>query len=112
MLIAPGAASLNRRLTVQARATTVDAFGQQTTTWADVYTLWAAITPLAGRELVAAQAVNSETTHEIMLRYRTGIVAAQRLVYQGRIFAVLNVQDVATEHRWLKLLCSEGLLDA
>lgn len=100
---------LNRRITLQNRSPTVDSVGQQSTVWTDALTTWANITQLAGRELLAAQAVNAETTHELTLRWRTGISSAQRAVYQGRIFNVLGVIDRDTGRRWLTLLCSEGL---
>lgn len=100
---------LNRRITIQARDTTVDGFGQQAATWADVLSCWASIRPLSGRELLSAQAQVSETTHEIQIRYRSGITPANRVVYQGRVFNVLSVLDKDTKHKALTLLCSEGL---
>lgn len=101
--------ALNRRITLQNRFASVDSYGQQSTIWSDQLSCWASITPLSGRELVAAQAMNAEVTHEIRIRYRPGITAAMRATYQGRIFNIQAVTDVDTAHVELQLLCSEGL---
>lgn len=100
---------LNRRITLQQRSASKDSFGQESTNWTDYLTCWARIEPLSGRELIAAQAQQAETTHEIVIRYRPGIVPAMRAVYQGRIFNVLSVIDPEMAHAALQLQCSEGL---
>lgn len=100
---------LRRQIVIQQRSTTKDTHGQESTSWSDVATTWAAIEPLNGRELLAAQAQQSETTHQVVIRYRTGITAANRVLYQGRVFNVLSVIDQDMKHRSLMLLCSEGL---
>lgn len=100
---------LNRQIKLQQRASSQDTYGQQVNTWSDVCTTWAHIRPLSGRELIAAQAVQSEVSHEIVIRYRPGITAAMRAVYQGRFFNILAVLDQDTQHRSLVLQVSEGL---
>lgn len=106
----PSAGDLTRRITIQQRQTGQDTFGQQLAGWVDLLTCWAEITPLSGRELMAAQAMQAETTHEIVIRYRPGITAAMRVLYQGRIFEIKAPPiDESTLHRRLTLLCAEGL---
>lgn len=99
----------NRRIAIQQRSSTVDAFGQASPTWSDLLTCWARIEPLSGRELVLAQAQNAEVTHLVEVMYRPTVTAAMRVVYQGRIFNVLSVIDPDMAHVTLELLCSEGL---
>jgi SPP1 family predicted phage head-tail adaptor len=100
---------LQRQVTIQTRTATQDTFGQQSVAWTDMVATWAAIEPLSGRELLAAEAVAAEVTHQVVIRYRTGISAANRIVYQGRIFDVHSVIDENMNHRKIVLLCSEGL---
>jgi SPP1 family predicted phage head-tail adaptor len=102
-------ADLNRRITIQSRAATQDSFGQQTQTWADVISCWARIEQLQGRELELAQALNSEITHQVTVRYRPAVTSAMRAVYQGRVFNILAVIDPETAHVVLQMQCSEGL---
>ena len=103
------AGDMGRRITIQARGAGADSYGQQVSTWADVLTCWASIEPIDGRELLTAKSINAEVSHRVVVRYRAGIIAAMRVVYQGRFFNILSVIDPDTAHVALHLLCSEGL---
>jgi SPP1 family predicted phage head-tail adaptor len=105
---------LNNRVILQQRATTQDSFGAQINTWSDVTTLWVSIEPLTGRELFAAQAVNTEITHVVKTRYQAlfadpKAVAAMRLNYGGRLFNIHAPMNIGEGNREVQLLCSEGL---
>jgi len=102
---------LRKRLTIQQRSTAQDSYGQPLTAWADVATVWGAVEPLNGRELLAAEAVQSEITHQVVMRYRPGITAKMRVLYGSRVFDIQNVLDENERHRMLTLLCLEGLTD-
>lgn len=103
------AGKLNRRVVIESCATTQDAYGQRLTTWSTLANAWAYIKPLAGYELVAAQAVHAETTHQVDIRYQAGITTAHRVNFSGRLFNIVAVLDIDMGHRALRLLCSEGL---
>lgn len=105
------AGKLRRRIEIQRRTATQDDYGQPLTTWTTEITTQAEFEPLNGRELVAAQAVQSEVTHTVTIRYRAGITPAMRIKYDGRLFNIHAVLDEAERHRMLTLLCSEGLND-
>ena len=105
------AGELRHRLVIQARSTAQDSLGGQVATWTDLITVRGAIKPLTGRELELAQAIATETSHQVSLRYRPGVTAAQRLLYAGRIFNIHAVIDVEERHMKLELLVSEGLND-
>ena len=99
----------NRQVTIQARSTSRDASGAQLTTWADVVKVNANIQALSGRELELAKAFSSEVGYQIDVRYRTGLTAKHRLLYQGQPFNIHAVLDVDTKHEVLQLMCSAGL---
>lgn len=99
---------LNRRITLQQRGTP-NPMGPSAADWSDVVTTWAEIRPLQGRELVSAQAINAEVTHEVLIRYRANVTSSMRAVYQGRVLDIRAVLDEVTAHRFQRLLCSEGL---
>jgi SPP1 family predicted phage head-tail adaptor len=108
------AGELNRRVTFQSRSTGQDSTGGQLLTWVDVVTVWAGIQPLSGRELFAAQAVNSEVTHLIKVRYQVQfvnpkVVAAMRMVYNGRIFNLHASMIIEERNREVQIMASEGL---
>lgn len=70
----------------------------------------ARIRPLSGGEMVAAASVQSQASIEVTLRYRPGITAAMRLVYEGRHLTITDrPMNVDEANRWLILRCSEGL---
>ena len=99
----------NRRISIQARDNTPDSFGQISSAWTEVLNCWARIQPLSGRELMAAQAINAEVTHQVGIFFRPTVTAAMRAVYQGRVFNIHSVIDPEMAHFTLELLCSEGL---
>ena len=105
------AGQLRKRLTIQKRSTVQDSYGQPSTSWSDVVTVWGAVEPLSGRELMAAEAVQSEITHQVIIRYIAGITSKMRVLYGTRIFDIQNVLDENERHRMLTLLCLEGLSD-
>jgi SPP1 family predicted phage head-tail adaptor len=113
------AGDLRRRIQVQSRQTTIDTYGQQSTTWASVLSdLPAAIDPMSGRELLAAQSINAEITHKITVRYHLLLadpikVAGYRVVYTNggvtRYFNVASCINVEERNREINLMATEGL---
>lgn len=102
------AGNLRRRITIQQRQSGLDGDGQASETWADLLSCWADIQPLGGRELLLAKAAEASSTHRVTFRYRTGIDARMRIVYQGRIFNINNLNDIDTRHEALEAMCTEG----
>ena len=107
-------AILRHRVTFQVRSTIIDSVGGQSTNWTDLFTVWAEVSPLTGREQMAAQAVQSETTHQITVRYRSEFavpktVAAYRAIYNGRIFNIGGSINQDERNRIVVLSAIEGL---
>lgn len=108
------AGDLRHRVTFQSRSAVTDTFGAQTDTWKNVTTVWADISPLSGRELMAAQAINVEISHKVEIRYQSlfagpKAVAAMRILYGDRIFNIHASIDPDERRKSLELSCSEGL---
>lgn len=103
--------ALRHRVAIQnqvASSPSQNAIGEDAYTWADVATVPAAIEPLKGRELIAAQATQSEATGTIRLRYRSDVTAKSRIVFGSRIFDVLGVINTRERNWELVLLVKEG----
>jgi len=110
----PSAGAMNRRVAIQQRNAGQDAIGGQLETWVTIATVWAAIEPLTGRELLAAQSVQSEVTHQLVIRWQAifanpKAIAAMRVVYGSRIFNITGALNQGERNRELLLLASEGL---
>lgn len=103
----PCSRSLRHRLTIQTATSTRDGFGQPIQTWANTGTIRASIKQLSGTELVNAKQVDGEVTHVLGARYQSGLTIENRLVFDGRTFGILNVNDVEERHRDLEILCKE-----
>ena len=103
------AGSLRHKVEIQEQVTTTDADGQTDKVWQRVALVWAAVAPMSAKEFVAAQAIQSEVTTRITIRYRAGIKAAMRVLHRGKIY---NVQGVLSDREsgleYLTLPCSEG----
>lgn len=69
----------------------------------------ASIEPLQGRELFTAQQNHSEVTVRVRIRYREGVVAAQRVAHKGVIYSILYVINPGMRNVELQLMCSVGV---
>lgn len=98
-----------RQIVIEQRAPGADSLGQALDTWTTVCTCYADIQPQSGREALAGEAMVSSVASIIVIRYRTNVTAAMRARYAGRVFNIEAVIDVDTRHRWLQLVCTEGM---
>lgn len=107
--------AMNRLCPIQSRSTTKGSYGELADTWTDVSggSVWMAIMPLSGRELQAAQQINTAISHLVQLRYDSRwadplVMAKRRVLYGTRtlnIHASLNIDEANT---WMHLYCTEG----
>ena len=110
------AGNLRKRVTFQTRSTATDSFGGQINVWVDAFTVYAEVSPLSGRELVSAQAVQSEVSPQLTVRYRPDFsdpksVSRMRAVYNGRTFNIHASINLDERNRQVTLSVSEGLND-
>lgn len=103
----PAIGRLRRRLTLEAANRTPDGGGGAIETWAVIAQVWGDIRTKGGGEAVDADALSGHISHEITLRYRTGVVPAMRLASGSRRFEIVAVIDIDERNRWLKCLCVE-----
>lgn len=99
---------LRHRVTIQARGAGVDTYGSPNGSWADVATVRAHVAPLRGAERIAAIQAQAVIDHKVIIRYRTGVTAKQRLLYGSRIFDIESVIDINEGHETIELLCKEA----
>ena len=99
------AGQLDQRVTVERFSRTEDELGQPIESWAPLFTCWAAVEPLTGREYLAAQAAVSEVTAKIRMRFRPWMTAQDRVIHNGITYGIQSVIDVRSEHRELHLMC-------
>lgn len=85
--------------------------------WQAVATVWAAIEPASAREFIQSAAMQSQITVKIIIRHRTGLDAAMRLVHvvNGVDSNIYNPQGFLADKQsgleYLTIPCSEGVSD-
>jgi SPP1 family predicted phage head-tail adaptor len=102
-----GIGDLRQRVRLEMATSTPDGGGGAAESWALVAEVWAAVRPLAGQERMEADAIAVRVTHEMFIRYRTGVTPALRFVLGSRIFDIRAALDVDERQRWLKCLVEE-----
>lgn len=100
-------------LTFETLVEEMDSDGARVEVWADAFdvspTMPAEVTPLSGRELIAAASTQSRVTHRIRIRYRDGITAKLRAVERTTVYNIEAViPDTKSGQRYLTLLASTG----
>ena len=100
---------LRHQLTFQRNAGTRDALNEQTDSWVDVApAVWCKVEPLAGREFWLARQTQSDVTHRITCRFRSGLTAAMRATLGTRVFNFVEPpRDLLERHEWLEVLAKE-----
>ncbi len=111
-MIDPG--KMRHRITFQEFDGEEDGFGDpleaDDSHWNDVATTWAAIDPISGREFYAAEQSQSEVSHKVRLRYRSGITTAMRISFGNRRFKIISIIDWEERHESLLIMCKELVL--
>jgi len=94
---------LNTRINVQEPSTeTANAYGERLDTWTLYATVWAAVTPLTLRQVVATKQVSVDAQYQVEMRYLAGITAKMRVYYAARYYDIVNIEtDDKTYHKLL-----------
>ena len=98
------AGTLNRRITIQEKTVTRDAYGAEVIDWTEVAEVWAAVLPIRGSEYVSLQMAQADLTTRFVIRYRAGVTPAMRIVYGDAVYDIKEVIDVRDSHRSLELM--------
>jgi SPP1 family predicted phage head-tail adaptor len=98
---------LDQQITIQQRASGVDARGQESGSWSALYTsIWASAHPLTGRELFAAGQVQTGITIRFRIRYRSDITARMRVLWRGAYYDIEGDPiDLEGKKQFLHLMC-------
>lgn len=93
------------KISFQVLAEKSDEIGSQSQEWTEVFTAWAKVNGIGGREYYNARQTNSENDMIFKVRYSRKIAdyltSEIRIVYNGRYFDVKHVDDYMEQHREL-----------
>ena len=99
------AGDLNQRVTIKRQTTERDELGEVINVWTDLGTVWAAVEPLNGRELIAAQAAVSEVTVRVRMRYRADVKPYDQVQHGAKMYQVTSAIDPRSQGAELVLMC-------
>lgn len=97
--------TLRHVVTIRQRATTQNAIGEQSSSWADVATVRAWVQDISGREFLAAQGTQNAVNAKILIRHRAGITPAMRVTFGAQTFNIEAVLSPTRNNSTLELLC-------
>jgi SPP1 family predicted phage head-tail adaptor len=109
------AGKLRHRVTFQSPSITQDpvtgaAVEDWVTTWDAVP---ASVEPLSMKDMIASQAVQSELTARIVIRYRTGVLPTMRILHRSMIYSIEGqpMPDAKSGLEYLTIGVSTGVND-
>ncbi|WP_291349453.1 MULTISPECIES: phage head closure protein [unclassified Acinetobacter] len=79
--------------------------------WQEYQQLWAKVTPLSARDLISAQADQSEVVARMKIRYREDINTTMQVIWKGRTFSIQSqaLDDNETGNIYCTFLLGQGL---
>lgn len=82
--------------------------GEMVDYWSEYTTVWASIEPMSAKEFIAAQAVQSEVTGKIVMRFRADITPDMRVNHNGRVYNIVGIiPDPDSGLEWMTLPVSD-----
>lgn len=78
--------------------------------WIDYAKIWAKVTALSAKDLLAAQAGQTQTVARMKIRYREDIDTTMRVIHKNRIYAIDGpaLDDPNSSYEYVTLLLSNG----
>jgi SPP1 family predicted phage head-tail adaptor len=102
------AGRLNQRITFQRRTETLDAYREDTGTWANIATVSAAVEPVNGREFFSALQVQSSITTRVVCRYSSevsGVTTKDRILHGSDYYDIESILNVGSRNKELHFMC-------
>ena len=92
---------LDRRITIQSLTQgSGSPYGEPTQTWTTWATVWANVYSGGGREFEAARQITAEIDTQFQVRWIDGLTPTMRILYEGRTYDILRIQEVGRRERW------------
>ena len=100
---------LRHFIEIQQRVEDKNEFGEAIYTWEKFIKTWAEIKPITSKEFFAAQGLQNETTHRVIIRYLSDIKPDMRIIFENRVFKITAIRDYFERHKFLEIMCKENL---
>ena len=106
--LAAGSRLLWKNVALQRSAKVSDGAGGYTETWSDLAIVSGGIVAMSGSERWNADRLNAESKWQLLIAYWGDLFANDRVVIDGRAYAISFVNDVQKQGKWQILDLGEG----
>jgi SPP1 family predicted phage head-tail adaptor len=97
------AGALDRRVVIQTRTLTRNAYGEQVESWATLDTVWAQKLDVLGREFFGSQRELAEGTAKFRLRWRDDLSVTDRLSFDSKTYDIVQISELG-RHEGLEIV--------
>jgi SPP1 family predicted phage head-tail adaptor len=98
---------LRHRVQLHSASTGTDEYGEVIESFTSYATIWARVSPLEGEELIHAQQVNAELTHQVEIRYNSSVTTTHRVVHSSRTLEIVSIINPDERNKNQILMCKE-----
>lgn len=102
------AGNLDRRITIQQPTISRGETGGHEESWATLAIVWANIRDLNGREVFAAQAVNSAVSRVVTIRYLVTVNDSMRVLFADGKTARISWMREVGRREYMELYCERN----
>lgn len=88
------AGKLDRRIVIQLKSLSQNAYGEAIETWADLAEVFAQYLTGGGNERFSSAQVYAETQGRFRIRWRADITPQHRIVFDGKEWDILAVDEI------------------
>lgn len=89
--------AFDRRITLQSNTPIQNASGESVDSWSATATVWAQVNSLAIAEEHEDDQEHAIAQTEFLIRWRTGVNAGSRLVFDGKVYDVTGVSELGRQ---------------
>ena len=86
-----------------------DGAGGWTQDWVSQGTLRAMMQPVSGRERMEYERIQATVSYRCVIRFRDDIRASDRVLYNGKAYAIRYFFDIEERRKWLEMALEEGV---
>lgn len=99
---------LRNQVTIETPSRTADGQGGFAVSWSTVATVPAHIKQASGGETVTAMRIEGRKILDCVMRYRTDVSGAERIMFDGQPWNIRDVEDIEYRGRYLRLTLESG----
>ena len=100
---------LDQRVTFQTKTRPPDGMGGATETWVSAATVSAHVRPMRGNETTQGERVVAEGQYRFVVRFRSDVTEAMRIVWNGENYNIRNVRREGSRKMYLDIDAGRGI---